>query len=100
MIVTITREATADLEAIGDYISQDNAERAVSFVAEIVDRCRRLGDAPNAYALVPRLAHLGIRKRTFGNYLIFYRVLADRVEVIHVLNAARDYEEILLADND
>ena len=100
MIVTITRGATADLEAIGDYISQDNSERAVSFVDEIVDRCRRLGGAPNAYAVVPRLAHLGIRKRTFRNYLIFYRVLADRVEIVHVLNAARDYEAILLADND
>jgi plasmid stabilization system protein ParE len=99
VIVTLTAEAEADLEAIGDYIAQDNPERAVSFVEEIAERCLRLGQAPNAYALVPRLAHLGIRKRTFGNYLIFYRVLRDQVQVLHVLNSARDYEAILLADS-
>lgn len=100
MIVTFTREAEADLEAIGDYIAQDNFDRAISFVEEIVARCQQLGQTPHAYALVPRFAHLGIRKRTFGNYLIFYRADDDRVEVLHIVNAARDYDAVLLPDND
>ena len=100
MIVTLTSEAEADLEAIGDYIAKDNPDRAISFVEEIVARCLQLAQTPHAYAIVPRFAHLGIRKRTFGNYLILYRVLDDQVEVLHIVNAARDYDAILLPDND
>ena len=95
MIVTLAREAEADLEAIGDYIARDNPTRAVTFVEEIVERCERLGQRPYAFALVPRYTHLGIRKRTFGSYVIFYRVTDDIVEILHVLNAARDYDTIL-----
>lgn len=98
MIVTFSGAAEDDLEEIGDYIAGDNPDRALSFVGEIVDRCERLGDAPYAFALIPRYAHLGIRKRTFGNYLIFYRVSNETVEVLHILNAARDYNTILLPD--
>jgi addiction module RelE/StbE family toxin len=98
VIVTFADEAAAELEAIGDYIAQDNPGRAASFVEEIVERCERLGQRPYAFALVPRYAHLGIRKWTFGNYLIFYRVTGNVVEVLHVVNAARDYDTILGGD--
>lgn len=95
MIVAFTEQAETDLEAIGDYIARDNPERAVSFVEEIVERCERLGERPYAFALVPRYAHAGVRHRSFGNYLIFYRASDDRVEILHILNAAQDYERIL-----
>lgn len=99
MIVTFSKAAEADLEAIGDYIARDNPNRAVSFVEEIIERCQRLGQGPYAFAVVPRYAHLGIRKRTFGNYLIFYRAAGETVEVLHILNAAQDYDAILLPDD-
>lgn len=100
MNVEFANAAKADLVAIGDYISQDNPDRASTFIDEIVDCCERLAMKPYAHALVPRFADFGIRKRTFGNYLIFYHASEERVEILHVLNAARDYEAILLADND
>jgi plasmid stabilization system protein ParE len=34
----------------------------------------------------------------FGAYLIFYRVEADRVSIIHILHGARDYEALLFPD--
>jgi hypothetical protein len=46
----------------------------------------------------PRHEHLGIRRRPFGNYLIFYRVGADVVGVVHVLDGARDYERLLFPE--
>jgi hypothetical protein len=30
-----------------------------------------------------------------GDYSIFYRVLSDTVEILHMLHGARDYEPIL-----
>ncbi|MEH2524525.1 plasmid stabilization system protein ParE [Bradyrhizobium sp. AZCC 2176] len=45
--------------------------------------------------LAPRYEHLGIRRRPFGRFLIFYRVNKDAIEVVHILHGARDYEFLL-----
>lgn len=95
MIVVITAEAEADLENIGDFIAEDNPRRAVSFVNELIEACERLADIPRGYPLVPRYEASGIRRRVFGEYLIFYRVAAEQIDVLHVLNGARDYDAIL-----
>jgi toxin ParE1/3/4 len=53
---------------------------------------------PHAYPLVPRHESSGVRRAPHGDYLIFYRVTTDSVEILHVLNGARDYEPILFPD--
>jgi toxin ParE1/3/4 len=67
--VVITTEALEDLERIGAYIAQDNPPRARSFVQELMEKARQLGDIPQGFPLVPRYAHLGIRRRAHGSYL-------------------------------
>jgi len=71
---------------------------ALKFVQEL--KCDSLADAPRGYPLMPRYEHLGIRRRPFGNYLIFYRVGADAIEVVHILHGARDYEPLLFPENE
>jgi toxin ParE1/3/4 len=95
MIVVISDVAEAELEAIGDWIAEANPTRALSFAMELRHRCEALSDVPSGFPLVPRYERLGIRRRPYGDYLIFYRVLNDTVEVLHVLHGARDYEAIL-----
>jgi toxin ParE1/3/4 len=48
--------------------------------------------------LVPRHENSGVRRVPHGDYLIFYRVTTDIVEILHILNGARDYERILFPD--
>lgn len=98
MIVRLTRAAEADLEAIGDWIAQDNPLRAVRFVAELRGACLTLSQLPEGYALVPRYERSGVRRRVHGNYLMFYRVHEGEIEVLHVLHGARDYDAILFPD--
>jgi len=93
--VVFSETAFADLVAIATAISRDNPGRASSFVAEIEDRCLRLGHMPEAYPLVPGWDEQGIRRRPYRSCLVFYRLRADKIEIIHVLHGARDYEEIL-----
>jgi plasmid stabilization system protein ParE len=95
MIVLLADAAARDLEAIGDYIARDNPQRAVSFIRELREDCLGLAAFPERFPLVPRYEAQRIRRRVHGNYLIFYRVEADRIEVIHILNSAQDYEAIL-----
>jgi len=93
--VVITAAAKADLLAIRRYIEADNPNRAVSFVEELLDRCLALADTPRAYPLVPRYERFGIRRCVHGNYLIFYRLQPEQIEVIHMLQGARDIEALL-----
>jgi toxin ParE1/3/4 len=95
VIVVLTAEAEADLEQIATYIAAQSVQTALNFVQELREKCGSLADAPRGYPLVPRYEHLGIRRRPFGNYLIFYRVGPDVIEVVHVLHGARDYEPLL-----
>ena len=95
MKVVITDAAYADLKIIGDFIRIDNPQRAVSFVEELFSRCNELGDMPKAYPLVPRYERFGIRRRVYEDYLIFYRVGKETIDVIHVIHGAQDYEPML-----
>lgn len=99
MRVVFTEPAGNDLEAIGDWIAKDNPLRAASFVRELRDACLEIGPRPTAYQFVEHRHSDGIRRKVYGNYLIFYRVVGDAVEVLHVLHGARDYAQILF-DND
>ncbi len=99
MIVVYTAEAEADLERIGDFIALDNPSRAITFVQEITRRCEMLADMPRAFPQVPRYEDGDIRRRPYGSYLIFYRVGDGRVEVLHILHGAQDYEAILFGQD-
>jgi toxin ParE1/3/4 len=70
--------AKLDLFAIGEHIGPDNPKRAEIFVEELIDHCYTLADMRRRYPLVPRYEHWGIRRCVHGNYLIFYRLRADR----------------------
>jgi toxin ParE1/3/4 len=80
---------------IGRWIKLDNPARAERFVSEIYDRCQSLSDMPKAFPLVPRWEEQGIRRRPYGDYLIFYRINGEMIDVLHIMHGARDYEATL-----
>ena len=98
MKVVITAEAEADLEAIGDYIARNNPARTLSYARELDQLCLDIADMPQAWPVVPRYEHHGIRRRVHGRYLIFYRIRANRITILHILNGAMDVEAILFPD--
>jgi addiction module RelE/StbE family toxin len=83
---------------IGDFIRPNNPTKAANFVDQLIDRCHRLAAMPRAYPLVPRYEYLGIRRYVFQDYLIFYRVQEDLVEIIRVINGVQDYEKFLFTN--
>jgi len=95
MDVVVSAKAEADLQEIGDWIARDNPIRAASFVRELRTACATLADMPRAFPVLPRRAESGIRRKPYRSYLIFYSVGGKRVEILHVLHGARDYEKIL-----
>ena len=98
MIVRLLPDAEADLETIGDYIARDNPMRAISFIAELREKCAGLAGMPLSFPLVPRYEQRDVRHRVYGNYQIFYRVVGnpvERIDILHILHSARNYAAIL-----
>ena len=89
MRVSISPLAERDLEAIGDYIADDNPVHAVRFVAELRDQCAAIAKAPQAYRLRPELGE-GLRSCAHGNYTIFFTVTNGRLTIVRVLHGAMD----------
>ena len=98
MIVVLAAEPEADLEQIAGYVAEQSPRSALNLVRELRERCESLLHAPRGYPLVPRHEHLGIRRRSFGRFLIFYRIGGDTIEVIHILRDGGDYEPLLFPE--
>lgn len=97
MLLFIKPLAEQDLEAIGDFIARDNPARAVTFVRELREHCKRIASNPLGYRERPELAP-GLRSCAHGNYVIFFDVLPDLVEIVRVLHGARDLPTVLGED--
>ena len=65
MEIRFTPLASSDLEAIGDYIAQNNQARVYSFVLEIRNQCRKIASSPMSYKCRPEFGQ-GIRSCAFG----------------------------------
>ena len=88
-----SRRAEADLDEITAYIARDNPARAVSFVGELREHCRRLVAFPEARRLRPELGE-GVRLSVFGNYVVLYVVHPDLLEIRRVVHGARDLADL------
>ena len=94
MRVTLTDTAKADLAAIGDFIRRESPTRAAAFVALLMTHCRGLGENFFRYPPFPISENDSIRRAIFRNYIIFYRVMPDRVSILRIVHGARDLDLI------
>jgi toxin ParE1/3/4 len=94
VIVEFSREALQDLEAIGDWIAQENPDRAYRFVRELRVDCANLSDFPERYAIFKTTDMGDIRRKPHGNYLIFYLVGKSAVFISRILHGAQDYADL------
>lgn len=93
--VLIPPSVEAEIEAIGDYIAQDNPAAAKRVMERLFRRCQSLDHSPH------RGRHYGERYRVLveGRYLIVYRTEDSETEtlvvIVAVLHGARDIKRIL-----
>lgn len=91
--ITRTPVAVRDLAAITDGIAADNLDAALRFYDEVdrllslIARYPRIGEAAG---------HLGqgVRRLNLGDYLLFYRLSGEAVDLIRVLHGARDIQSL------
>ncbi|HMJ26588.1 MAG TPA: type II toxin-antitoxin system RelE/ParE family toxin [Pyrinomonadaceae bacterium] len=81
-------EAQTDLLQTRDWYEAQQLGLGQAFSVAVDEAVIRIVAMPQMYAVVFRNVHRG-KLRTFP-YLIYYRVLSDRIEVIAVLHGSRD----------
>ena len=102
MKLVIAPAAKEDLKEIKEYISVKlcNPTAAVNVVKRIIIDYRMLQDTPEIGIPLDRKIDVKTPFRFIisGNYLVFYQINHDTVEVHRVLYKGRDYFRILLPE--
>lgn len=96
MRLELSRHIEGDLDAIADYIAQDNPRRAVTFIQDIRAKFRDIQRHPLIYQLRPDIGEQA-RLVTIGNYAILFRVIGEVVRIERVAYGARDLPSIFTA---
>lgn len=93
--VVFRRRATRDLDSIADYIAIDNRIAALKLAREVRAFCLGLRFFP--FRGKPRDdLEPGLRTLTYrGRIVIAYRIEGERVRILHIFYAGRDYEAFL-----
>lgn len=91
--------AENDIEECFVHIAKDDPKIGLAFLAAVEDGLKELAEFPllgkaidfrNKKLRAVRMWHV----KGYENYLIFYTVRDDTIEVIRVLNRSRDIEEL------
>jgi toxin ParE1/3/4 len=86
-------DAEADLDEIWLYIARGDPDAADRFIDLIEERCSLLAENPLMGRSRPDLAP-GLRSFPVGNYIIFYNPIEGGIEIVRVVNGARDIEAL------
>ena len=88
-----------ELWAIWEFIARDNPDAATRVVESAYDTFVTLAITPGLGRVrkfrSPRLKDVrSWHVAGFDNYLIFYRIVAEGIQVLHVYHGARDIEAL------
>ena len=97
MRIEVSSFVEGDLDAIADYIAQDNPRRALSFIRQIREQILALGHRPLRFRLLTELEE-DARVALVGRYGILFRIRDDVVRVERVVYCAHDLLALLHQD--
>ena len=97
MRIEVSSLVEGDLDAIADYIAQDNPRRALSFLREIREQILALGHRPLRFRLRTELAE-DARLALVGRYGILFSIRDDAVRVERVVYCTSDLLALLQQD--
>lgn len=99
-ICRFTAPASRDIESIMDYVAENSSfDAAERLLDKIEDKCKRLIGFPNMGQKRDELS-LNVRSFPVDSYLIFYRMIADGVEILRVVSGYRDLKNLFLEEDE
>ena len=93
--LSVSKDAESDLIEIWQYIAQDSVVSAERLHSLLYEKFKTLAQTPG---IGRRRPELGLRIRSFpaGSYIIYYRSLGSRSEILRVIHGARDVADSVL----
>ena len=87
--VEFSRFIEDDLDTIAGNIAEDNPSRAVSFIQEIREKFRVIGQNPLGYRLHPEIGD-DARMAIVGRYVVLFHIVNDIARIERVVYGGRD----------
>ncbi|MEQ9548970.1 MAG: type II toxin-antitoxin system RelE/ParE family toxin [Coleofasciculus sp. G3-WIS-01] len=98
-VCRITPTASRDIESIMDYLAQKGSiETAERFLEKIDTKFKMLSQFPRMGRQRDEL-YPGLRSVPLEDYLIFYRLVTNVIEVMRVVGGYRDLEALFREDD-
>jgi len=96
--------AVHDANETALYIVRDSVEAAMRIYKPAEQTYQAIRESPERWPRyeMPERELAGLRKRAvvgFRNFLVFYRIVGNRVEIVRVLHGARDIPSALADDS-
>lgn len=91
----LSAAAELDLEAIWEYIAEDNVDAADRWISKLLDAFEALEQAPGMGHKRDDLTSFPVLFWPVGAYLILYRVQSERIEIVGVTQGGRDIPTFL-----
>lgn len=83
--------ARSDARLALDYIQKDSPAAARRFATALVEAVRSLAELSERGRLVPELEDPAVRELLLSRYRVVYEVFPDRVAVVRIIHASRDF---------
>ncbi len=95
--VEIYPAAQRDLNDIVDYLNSLSPDTAIKYYDRIVESIGSLAEMPERRPLLkdPQLRLRGYRTLIVDNYMVFYVVKGDTVQIRRIIYSRRQYEWML-----
>ena len=90
--VVWARRARSDLQLAVAHIREDSPAAARSLGAAVMSAARSLSTLSERGRIVPELGTPDVRELLLGRYRLVYEVFPDRVGVLRLIHASRDFE--------
>jgi toxin ParE1/3/4 len=89
----ISPEAIKDLNYIADYFMVRNVDAGERLFQQFNQRCQQLAAFPNSGRTYESLRP-NLRGLSFQGYIIFYRVTAEKLIILRMINGRQNLPEI------
>jgi toxin ParE1/3/4 len=88
---TLTPRAQADLDEIWEYtVGRWSVDQAETYTRQLWRDIAAIAERPSLGDECPEVRK-GYRKYPSGSHVLFYRLVADRVDVVRILHERMDY---------
>lgn len=89
----ITVPASCDLEAISEYFLEKSVEVGERFVQQFNQKCQHLERFPHIGKPYSQFRP-GLRGLIIMDYIIFYQIREDNIEILRVVSGYRDLQDV------